>query len=175
MGLTTLTDDDLDALRVAVLTEQERRALLASAPAQAEALAATYAAAIGRKDGDPWTQPTGAHDAYAKGARVRFDGKVYESRASLVQLEPNPATVVVSRLSRLSAPRLPPVSWATRPQWTVSPIRRTSRVPLAHRDESSMLAILRHPVSPTTHHQPVLPVPDFFNHRHAPLMPDVSV
>ena len=28
-----------------------------------------------------FVQPTGAHDAYAKGVRVRFDGKVYESRA----------------------------------------------------------------------------------------------
>ena len=27
-----------------------------------------------------FVQPTGAHDAYAKGARVRFDGKVYESK-----------------------------------------------------------------------------------------------
>ena len=26
-----------------------------------------------------FVQPTGAHDAYAKGARGRFDGKVYES------------------------------------------------------------------------------------------------
>ena len=25
-------------------------------------------------------QPTGAHNAYAKGARVRFDGHVYESK-----------------------------------------------------------------------------------------------
>lgn len=27
----------------------------------------------------PWVQPTGAHDAYAKGARVVFGGKTYES------------------------------------------------------------------------------------------------
>src|SRR5690606_8614415 len=26
-----------------------------------------------------WTQPTGAHDAYSKGARVTFDGQVWES------------------------------------------------------------------------------------------------
>lgn len=26
-----------------------------------------------------FVQPTGAHDAYAKGAKVRFNGKVYES------------------------------------------------------------------------------------------------
>ena len=32
--LTSLTDDDLDALRVAVLTEQERRARIATGPAR---------------------------------------------------------------------------------------------------------------------------------------------
>lgn len=48
MGLTTLTDEDLDALRVAVLTERERRRTLSDAPAQAAALADRYAAAIGR-------------------------------------------------------------------------------------------------------------------------------
>ena len=32
--LTTMTDDDLDTLRVQVLTEQERRRLIADAPAQ---------------------------------------------------------------------------------------------------------------------------------------------
>ena len=26
-----------------------------------------------------WVQPTGAHDAYAKGAKVRFEGSIYES------------------------------------------------------------------------------------------------
>ena len=42
MDLTTLTDDDLDALRVAVITEQERRRLVASAPALVAAVTAQY-------------------------------------------------------------------------------------------------------------------------------------
>lgn len=42
MDLSTLTDDDLDQLRIAVLTEQERRANLASIPAQITQLAQTY-------------------------------------------------------------------------------------------------------------------------------------
>lgn len=42
MDLTTLTDDQLDAQRVAVLTEQERRANLATIPAQIASLAQTY-------------------------------------------------------------------------------------------------------------------------------------
>ena len=40
--LTTLTDDDLDALRVRVLTEQERRANLAQIPATIQELATKY-------------------------------------------------------------------------------------------------------------------------------------
>lgn len=43
MNLTTLTDDDLDALRVDVLTEQERRANMAQIPATIQELAAKYA------------------------------------------------------------------------------------------------------------------------------------
>ena len=40
--LTTLTDGDLDALRVRVLTEQERRANLAQIPATIQELASKY-------------------------------------------------------------------------------------------------------------------------------------
>ena len=40
--LTTLTDDDLDALRVRVLTEQERRANLEQIPATIQDLATKY-------------------------------------------------------------------------------------------------------------------------------------
>ena len=79
MDLTTLTDEDLDALRVAVLTEQERRRLIADAPAQAVALADRYADAIGRQDGDPWQAPTGAHDAYPLGITATHVGKTWES------------------------------------------------------------------------------------------------
>lgn len=79
MELTTLNDEELDQLRVEVLTEQERRRLIADASAQAVALADRYAAAIGRQDGDPWVQPTGAHDAYSLGITVTHGGKTWES------------------------------------------------------------------------------------------------
>lgn len=36
MDLTTMTDEDLDALRIRVLTEQERRVRLEGIPAQVE-------------------------------------------------------------------------------------------------------------------------------------------
>lgn len=40
--LQTLSDDDLDALRVRVLTEQERRTILTTAQEQIAALEAAY-------------------------------------------------------------------------------------------------------------------------------------
>ena len=79
MDLTTLTDDEARDLLARVYAEVQRRDAIAQAPARAEALAATYAAAIGRKDGDPWAQPVGAHDAYAKGITVTHGGKTWES------------------------------------------------------------------------------------------------
>lgn len=79
MNLTTLTDDDLYDLRRQVLTEVERRATLASAPAQVEQISRAWADARGRHDGDPWQQPVGAHDAYRQGATVTHDGKTWES------------------------------------------------------------------------------------------------
>ena len=51
MDLTKLTDEDLDALRVAVLTEQERRARIASLPATIAGLRQEYLDA----GGDPAT------------------------------------------------------------------------------------------------------------------------
>ena len=79
MDLTALTDDEARDLLDAVYAEVQRRDTIASAPAQAEALAATYAAAIGRKDGDPWVQPTGTHDAYPLGITVTHGGKTWEN------------------------------------------------------------------------------------------------
>lgn len=38
-----------------------------------------YAEAIGRKDGDQWVAPTGAHNAYPQGATVAHEGKMWES------------------------------------------------------------------------------------------------
>ena len=109
MDLTTLTDDDLDALRIEVLTEQERRDTLANAPTQAAALAATYAAAVGRKDGDPWTQPVGAHDAHRQGAIVTHGGQHYRSTRS----------GNVWRPGDLNAPWEP--VWPDNGEWTTTP------------------------------------------------------
>lgn len=47
MDLRTFTDEDLDLLRVDVLTEQERRQALVTIPAQIEELTAKYVAGGG--------------------------------------------------------------------------------------------------------------------------------
>ena len=48
------TDDDLDALRIAVLTEQERRQTLDTAASQAEQINQRYVAAIVTHGGKTW-------------------------------------------------------------------------------------------------------------------------
>ena len=79
MNLNDLSDDDLDNLRVEVLIEQERRQTLANGPSQADDLARRYLTATGAKDGDPWTQPQGAHDAHPEGWTVTHNGKTWIS------------------------------------------------------------------------------------------------
>lgn len=79
--LAALNDADLDALRLAVLLEQERRNLLVQAPAAAVELATRYAAAIGRKEGDPYQPVTGAHDSYPPGFIVSDGGNHYRATA----------------------------------------------------------------------------------------------
>ena len=77
MNLTELSNYELDQLRRQVQVEQERRRTLASAPAQADELARRYLTATGAKDGDPWTQPQGAHDAYPEGWTVTHNGETW--------------------------------------------------------------------------------------------------
>ena len=81
MDLTTLTDDEARDLLASVYAEVQRRDAIAQAPAQAEALTATYAAAIGRKDGDPYQPVTGAHDAYPPGSVGSDGGNHYRATA----------------------------------------------------------------------------------------------
>ena len=50
IDLTTMTDEDLDGLRVQVLTEQERRANLAQIPATIQELADKYTEGGGSRD-----------------------------------------------------------------------------------------------------------------------------
>ena len=102
MNLTALTDDDLDALRVSVLTEQERRRMIAEAPAHAEALAIAYATAVGRKPGAPYQPVTGAHDAYPKGSIVSLSGDYYRATAWASHAPRHDRRTVGARLARRS-------------------------------------------------------------------------
>lgn len=79
IDLTAYDDEALDALRVAVLTEQERRAVVAGSAQEADSIARRYLDAVGRTDGTEWVQPTGAHDAYPQGAVVQHGGKEWVS------------------------------------------------------------------------------------------------
>lgn len=81
MDLTALTDTEARDLLARVYAEVQRRDAIAQAPAQAEALAATYAAATGRKTGDPYQPVTGAHDAYPRGSIVSQSGGYYRATA----------------------------------------------------------------------------------------------
>ena len=125
MNLTTLTDDDLDALRVSVLTEQGRRRMLAEAPAHAEALAIAYATAVGRKPGDPYQPVTGAHNAYPKGSIVSLSGDYYRATACRVDRQrprltpvcPSPHYVTCACGVRLSHPTVPPMLRELRPAY----------------------------------------------------------
>lgn len=100
------TDELLDELRRAVRTEQERRYALRTAPQQAEDLADRYQKAIGRTDGDEWTQPTGAHDAYRKDAVVTHNGKTWESTTPTNVWEPG-----VSGWREVVAEGAAPAAW----------------------------------------------------------------
>lgn len=74
----TWTDDDLDQLRIAVLTEQERRYLLDTAPDRVADIQQAHEAAQGidpPDDGSAWSPDV----TYRRGTRVTEDGISYTS------------------------------------------------------------------------------------------------
>ena len=79
IDFTEYDDEELDALRIAVTAEQERRHTLTYAAEQSEELARRYLDAAGRTDGSEWVQPTGGHDAYPEGHVVQHNGKEWVS------------------------------------------------------------------------------------------------
>lgn len=77
--LAELTDEQLSLLIVEAQDEIARRADLDFIPHEMERLSERWAEASGRQPGDPWEQPTGAHDAYLLGWTVIHDGREWES------------------------------------------------------------------------------------------------
>lgn len=89
IDLTGVETADLLALSRRIEQEYTRRRVLEEAPAQADEIATKYLKATGRLAVETggtaptsvpdYIQPTGAHDAYPKGAYITFEGKVYKS------------------------------------------------------------------------------------------------
>lgn len=85
-----MDDEQLDTLRVDVLTEQERRSKVADLPGQLDDAAAAYQEAAGIADGTEYVPPTGAHNAVRAGSTRTFEGVLYRN-VSGVPLAHSPA------------------------------------------------------------------------------------
>ena len=79
MDLTDLTDGELEDLQRRASVELERRQVASRLPEQIDRLVHAYLTGTGRESGQPWVQPTGAHDSYPEGWEVTHDGKTWVS------------------------------------------------------------------------------------------------
>jgi hypothetical protein len=91
VDVTTLTDQELKDLQVAVSDEQNKRYALTAIPQQMAVLNAGYLTAEGTTEGDAWRQPTGAHDAYPKDWIAAHNGKDWRSLLDANVWEPGVA------------------------------------------------------------------------------------
>jgi hypothetical protein len=69
---------------------------LTTAPEQLQALQEASMAAEGIAPGDPWRQPTGAHDAYPLGAVVTHNGQTWTSTVAANVWEPGVSSWTIS-------------------------------------------------------------------------------
>lgn len=120
----TWTDERLDALRVAVATEQERRYVLATAEARAEQTARQYRDAVeaalpplAEGQHRAWEPPRGAHDAYPRGAVVAHKGRVWESRHPANVWEPGGPGVPAGLWEDVTANAPSPEPAPSGPEW----------------------------------------------------------
>ena len=88
VDVTTLTEDELYELQVAVEQERGKRRFLATADESAKRFNADYLNAAGIVSGEAWTQPAGAHDAYPSGWQVTHNAKTWESLIDFNVWEP---------------------------------------------------------------------------------------
>lgn len=77
MDFSSMTNTEVAALHRDITAEHRRRRAIALAPARISAVGRQVLAAEGVSMGDPWRQPTGAHDAYPEGFTVTHDGKTW--------------------------------------------------------------------------------------------------
>lgn len=77
MDLTTLTDGDLEALRLDVLNEQDRRRIITEAPARADQIAQQFESIMGAAPAIPWDDLA---DRVGPGQRVVWtDGETWRN------------------------------------------------------------------------------------------------
>lgn len=88
---STMTDDDVRALRDECLLELENRAVIASADQHVSDINQRVLEAKGEAPGSEWTQPTGAGDAYPKDWEVQHKGKLWVSLTPANVWEPGSA------------------------------------------------------------------------------------
>lgn len=74
IDLAEFSYEDLVVLIHTANEEKRRRDIISSAEIRAEEIVEEYSRAVGRKDGDVWTPPIGAHDSFRMGARVFHNG-----------------------------------------------------------------------------------------------------
>lgn len=79
INLKLLNELALQDIVQRVNSERRRRHVIANAKNDALTINREYVQAIGRKNGDPWAQPYGAHDAYEKDSKVTHNNKSWVS------------------------------------------------------------------------------------------------
>lgn len=119
MDLITLTDDEARDLLARVYAEVQRRETIANAPAQVERISRAWADASGRQDGDPWTQPVGAHDVWATDAVCQWPVGTYWQATSATAHEPGTTGAPWVRV------------WPDGPRWTTTPPSAAGPIPWA--------------------------------------------
>lgn len=82
MNVKDMSTHDLEALQFEIEDELEKRQLRDSIPEQMNTLNAQMLAATGVREGEPWRQPTGAHDAYPLDWTVEHNGQTWTSLVS---------------------------------------------------------------------------------------------
>ena len=79
IDLSGMSDKELRLTLDAIVQEQALRRRLDASPEKIENAIAEYQKATGRGEGEPWEQPTGALNAYRRGAVVEHDGEEWVS------------------------------------------------------------------------------------------------
>ena len=112
------TVESLEALAEAAQAEVTRRRVVESAPTVMEDLAERFRAATGIRDGMPWVQPTGAHDAVPADETRIFNGQLWRNISGRA-LSHSPAEYPAGwTLEDDDPPPLVPVDPTDYPAWT---------------------------------------------------------